>query len=107
MKEERRKWTDGKSTYRGQGMLGVEVISSQFLNFMILGESSKSSDSSVEIFLLHKIFRYSRRISQARKYPHFGKTMLQGLNSMLQEKHHELGTRKRASSTAFQSLDVG
>jgi hypothetical protein len=33
--------------------------------------------------------------------------MLQGLNSTLQEKRHELGTQKRASSTAFQSLDAG
>jgi hypothetical protein len=34
---------------------------------MVLGESSKSSHSLVEILLLHKIFRYSRRISQAKK----------------------------------------
>jgi hypothetical protein len=53
---------------------------------MILGESSKRSHSLVEILLLHKIFRYSRRISQAGKCPQFGKAMLQRLNSTLQEK---------------------
>jgi hypothetical protein len=41
-KEDKQKWIDGKITYRGQGMLGVKVISGQFHNFMILGESSKS-----------------------------------------------------------------
>jgi hypothetical protein len=55
-------------------MLGVEVTSGQFCDFMIFCESSKSSHSLVEILLLHKIFRYSRRISQARKCPQFGKT---------------------------------
>jgi hypothetical protein len=56
-------------TYRRQGMLGVEVTSSLLRNFMILGESGKSSHSLVEFLLLHKIFRYSRRISQAKKCP--------------------------------------
>jgi hypothetical protein len=55
-KQEGGKTKDGKNTYRGQGMLGVGVISGQFRNFMILGKSSKSSDPSVKIFLLHKIF---------------------------------------------------
>jgi hypothetical protein len=74
---------------------------------MILGESSKSSHSLVEILLLHKIFRYSRRISQARKCPQFGKAMLQRLNSTLQKKCHKLSTRHRTSSTTLQLLDAG
>jgi hypothetical protein len=94
-------------TYRRQGMLGVEVASSQICNFMILGESSKHSNTFVEILLLHKIFRYSRRILQARKSPQLGGTMLQGLNSTLQEIRHELSTRKCTSSTTLQLLDAG
>jgi hypothetical protein len=74
---------------------------------MVLDESSKSSYSLVKIVLLHKIFRYSRRISQARKCPQFGKAMLQRLNSTLQEKRHKLSTRQRTSSTALQLLDAG
>jgi hypothetical protein len=54
-------------TYRRQEMLGIKVTSSQICNFMIFSESSKSSHSLAEILLLHKIVRYSRRISQARK----------------------------------------
>jgi hypothetical protein len=88
-------------------MLGVEVSSGQICNLVIFSESSKSSHSLVKILLLHKIFRYSRRISQARKCPQFGEKMLQGLNSMLQEKHHELSTQKCTSSTALQLLDAG
>jgi hypothetical protein len=34
---------------------------------MIFGESGKSSHTPVEILLLHKIFRYSRRILPSRK----------------------------------------
>jgi hypothetical protein len=48
-------------------MLGVEVTNGQIRNFMIFSESSKSSHSLVEILLLHKIIRYSRRISHTRK----------------------------------------
>jgi hypothetical protein len=59
---------------------------------MILGELGKSSGPSVGVLLLHQIFKDSRRISQAREVPKIGKTMLQGLNSMLHKKHHELGT---------------
>jgi hypothetical protein len=61
---------------------------------MILGESSSSSHTLVEILLHHKIFGYSRRILQAGKSPQLGETMLQGLNSTLQEKRHELSTPK-------------
>jgi hypothetical protein len=68
---------------------------------MIFGESGKSSHTPVEILLLHEIFRYSRRILQARKSPQLGKTMLQGLNPTLQEKCHELHTRKSTSSITF------
>jgi hypothetical protein len=50
---------------------------------MILGESSKSSHTLVEILLLHKIFGYLRRILQAGKSPQLGEAMLQGLNSTL------------------------
>jgi hypothetical protein len=74
---------------------------------MILGESSQSSHTLVEILLLHKIFGYLRRILQAGKSPQLGETILQGLNSMLQEKHHELSTRKCTSSTTLQLLDAG
>jgi hypothetical protein len=74
---------------------------------MILGESGKSSHTPVEILLLHKIFRYSRRILQAIKSPQLGKTMLQGLNPMLQEKSHKLCTRKGTSLATFQLLDAG
>jgi hypothetical protein len=49
--------------YRRQVMLGVKETSGQFYNFMVFRESSKSSHSLVEIFLLHKIVRYSRKIS--------------------------------------------
>jgi hypothetical protein len=50
---------------------------------MIFGESGKGSHMPIEILLLHKIFRYLRRIPQAGKSPQLGKTMLQGLNPML------------------------
>jgi hypothetical protein len=43
---------------------------------MILSKSGKSSDPLVDILLLHQIFRYSRRISQARKVPKLGKMVL-------------------------------
>jgi hypothetical protein len=81
-----------KGTYLGQWVLGVEIISGKIRNCMILGELGKSSDPFVSILLLHQIFRDSRRISQARKVPNIGKTMLQGLHSMLHKKCHELGT---------------
>jgi hypothetical protein len=74
---------------------------------MIFGESGKSSHTPVEILLLHKIFRYSKMILQARKSPQLGKTMLQGLNPTLQEKSHELCTQKSTSSATFQLLDAG
>jgi hypothetical protein len=50
---------------------------------MVLLESIKGSHTPVEILLLYEIFRYSRRIPQARKSPQLGETMLQGLNSTL------------------------
>jgi hypothetical protein len=74
---------------------------------MVFGESSKSSHPLVEILLLQKIIRYSRRIPQARKRPQFGKMVLKRLNSTLQEKRHKLSTRKRTSFTTLQSLDAG
>jgi hypothetical protein len=74
---------------------------------MIFGESGKGSHMPIEILLLHKFFRYSRRIPQAGKSPQLGKTMLQGLNPTLQEKCHELRTQKSTSSTTLQLLDAG
>jgi hypothetical protein len=71
-------------------MLEVKETGGQYWNFVIFRESGQSSLSLVEIFLLHKIIRYSRRISQARKRPKFGNTMLKRLNSSLQEKCHKL-----------------
>jgi hypothetical protein len=74
-------------------MLGVKMISGQFRNLVIPSKSGKRSDPLVDIFLLHQISTYSRRISQARKGPQLGKTVLQGLNSTLYKERHELGTR--------------
>jgi hypothetical protein len=65
-------------------MLKVEVTSGQVWNFIFFRESSQSSHSLVEIILLHKIIRYSRRISQARKRPKLRNTMLKRLDSTLQ-----------------------
>jgi hypothetical protein len=67
-------------------MFEVEVTSGQSWNFIFFHESSQSSHSLVEIILLHKIIRYSRRISQARERPKLRNTMLKRLNSTLQEK---------------------
>jgi hypothetical protein len=98
---------NAKRTYLGQRVLGVEIISGQVHNCMILGELGKIPDPPVDILLLHQIFRDSRRICQARVTPKLGKTIVQGLNPTLHKKHHELDTRQSASSTSFQSLDAG
>jgi hypothetical protein len=60
---------------------------------MYLGELGKIPDSLVDIFFQHYIFRYASRIFQARISPKMGEAMLQGLNSTLYEKRHELNTR--------------
>jgi hypothetical protein len=79
-------------TYLGQRVLGVEIISGQVRNCMILGKLGKSSDPLVDILLLNQICRDSRRIYQARVTPKLGEMMLQGLNPTLYEKSHELDT---------------
>jgi hypothetical protein len=67
-------------------MLEVEVTSGQSWNFIFFCESSQSSHSLIEILLLHKIIKYSRRISQAIKRLKLRNTMLKRLNLMLQKK---------------------
>jgi hypothetical protein len=64
---------------------------------MYLGELGEIPDSFVDIFFQHQIFRYASRIFQARISPKFGKAVLQGLNSTLYEKRHELDTRQSTS----------
>jgi hypothetical protein len=71
---------------------GVEVISGQISNRMILGELGEAPDSLVDILFLYQIFRDASRIFQARVAPKLGKVMLQGLNSTLHEERHELNT---------------
>jgi hypothetical protein len=68
---------------------------------MFLGELGEIPDSLVDIFFRHQIFRYTSRIFQARESPEFGEAVLQGLNSTLYEKRHELDTRQ---STSLASL---
>jgi hypothetical protein len=85
---------------------GVEEISGQISNRMFLGELGETPDSFVDIFFQYQIFRDASRIFQVRVTPKFGKVVLQGLNSTLNKKHHELNTRQSASLTSFQSLDA-
>jgi hypothetical protein len=73
-----------------------------------LAAKSTTSWSLVRVVrALTCLLRSSRRISQAGKSPQLRETMLQGLNPMLQEKSHELCTRKSTSSATFQLLDAG
>jgi hypothetical protein len=83
---------------------GVEVISDQISNRMILGELGEAPDSVIDIFFLYQIFRDASRIFQARITPKLGKAVLQGLNSTLHKERHELNTRQSASLASFQSL---
>jgi hypothetical protein len=53
-------------TYLGKGVLGVEIVSGQVRNCMILGKLGKSTDPLVDILLLNQIFRDSRRNYQSR-----------------------------------------
>jgi hypothetical protein len=73
---------------------------------MFLGELGKIPDSLVDIFFQHKIFRYASRIFQARVSPKLGEAVLQGLNSTLYEKRHELDTRQCTALASFQSLNA-
>jgi hypothetical protein len=72
---------------------GVEEISSQISDRMFFGELSEAPNSLVDIPFLYQIFRDASRIFQARISPQLGETVLQGLNSILYKKHHELNTR--------------
>jgi hypothetical protein len=80
---------------------GVKEISGQISNRMFLGELGKTPDSLVDIFFQYQIFRDASRIFQAGVTPKFGKAVLQGLNSTLNKKRHELNTRQSASLTSF------
>jgi hypothetical protein len=73
---------------------------------MVLGELGEIPDSFVDFLLLHQVSRDVRRIHQARIDPKLGKTVLQGLNSTLHKKCHELDTRQGASFTSFKGLDA-
>jgi hypothetical protein len=81
-----------KDVYLRKRVHGVEEICLQVSNRMLLGELGEIPDSLVDILFRHQVFRYARRILQARKSPEFGKAVLQGLNSTLYEKRHELDT---------------
>jgi hypothetical protein len=85
---------------------GVEVVSGQISNRMILGELGEAPNSLVDIFFLYKIFRDVSRIFQARVIPKLGEAVLQGLNSTLHEERHELDTRQSSSLSSFQSLNA-
>jgi hypothetical protein len=85
---------------------GVEVISGQISNRMILGELGEVPDSLVDILFLYQIFRDASRILQARVAPKLGKAMLQGLNSTLHKERHELNARQSTSFASFQSLNA-
>jgi hypothetical protein len=80
---------------------GVEEISSQISDHMFFGELSKIPNSLVDILFLYQIFRDASRIFQARVSPKLGEAVLQGLNSTLYEKRHELHTRQSTSLTSF------
>jgi hypothetical protein len=68
---------------------------------MFLGELGEIPYSLLDIFFQHQIFRYASRIFQARVSPKLGKAVLQGLNSPLYEKRHELDTRQHTSLASF------
>jgi hypothetical protein len=74
-------------------MHGVEVVSGQVSDRMIFGELGEPPNSLVDILFLYQIFRDASRIFQARVSLKFGEAVLQGLNSTLYEKCHELNTR--------------
>jgi hypothetical protein len=87
--------------YLRKRVYGVKEISSQISNCMILGEPGETPDPLVDIFFRYQIFRDAGRIFQTRVTPKFGKAVLQGLNSTLNEKRHELNTQQSASLTSF------
>jgi hypothetical protein len=73
---------------------------------MFLGELGETPNSLVDIFFLYQIFRDASRIFQAGVTPKISEAVLQGLNSTLNKKRHELNTRQSASLASFQSLDA-
>jgi hypothetical protein len=87
-------------------MHGVEVVSGQVSDRMIFGELGEAPNSLVDILFLYQIFRDASRIFQARVSPKLGKAVLQGLNSTLYEKCHELNTRQSTPLATLQSLDT-
>jgi hypothetical protein len=87
-------------------MHGIEVVSGQISNRMILGELGKVPDSPVDIFFLYQIFRDASRIFQARVTPKLGEAVLQGLNSTLHKECHELDTQQSSPLASFQSLNA-
>jgi hypothetical protein len=65
-----------EDTYLRKRAYGVEEISSQISNCILLGELGEIPDSLVDIFFQHQIFRYASRIFQAGVIPKFGKAVL-------------------------------
>jgi hypothetical protein len=71
----------------------VKIVSGQVSDRMFFGELGEAPNSLVDILFLYQIFRDASRIFQARVSPKLGELVLQGLNSILYEKRHELNTR--------------
>jgi hypothetical protein len=82
-----------EGTYLRNRVHGVEEISSQISDRVFFGELGEAPNSLVDILFLHQVFRDASRIFQARISPQLGAAVLQGLNSTLYEKRHELNTR--------------
>jgi hypothetical protein len=87
-------------------MSGVEEISWQCWDLVILCESGQSSHSFIEILFIYVLFGHSRRILWARVWPQYGNTMLERLNAPLQKERHDLRPRQRTSSCDLQNLDM-
>jgi hypothetical protein len=68
---------------------------------MIFGELGEAPNSLVDILFIYQIFRDASRIFQTRVSPNLGEAVLQGLNSTLYEKRHELDTRQSTSLASF------
>jgi hypothetical protein len=92
--------------YLRYGVHGVEVISGQISNRMILGELGEAPNLPVNVFFLYQLFGDASRVLQARIAPDLGKAMLQGLNSTLYKERHEWNTRQSTSLASFQSLNT-
>jgi hypothetical protein len=68
--------SEHKDTYLGQRMHGVEVVSGQVRNHMLLGELGEVPNSLVDILFLYQIFRDASRVFQARVIPELGEAVL-------------------------------